>query len=196
MGHKSLAPSHGPLLAYVIGVALGDGNLSSPNKRATRLRITCASHYPRLGAKIMRAIRVLLPANRVSIVRHTHANAFDISCCSNHWEDLLEWSVGKGSKCDQSVRVPSWIKENRKYVISCLRGLLETDGSVYRDRGYPMVMFVSAIPGLAEDVHGMMQSLGFEPHTYAIVRNPRPVYRVRLSKGVAEFLKIVRPRKA
>ena len=34
------------LQAYVIGLALGDGNLSNPNGKATRLRITCDKKYP------------------------------------------------------------------------------------------------------------------------------------------------------
>jgi len=44
------------LLAYVVGVALGDGNLSNPNGRATRLRITCDAKYPRLARKIARSL--------------------------------------------------------------------------------------------------------------------------------------------
>jgi hypothetical protein len=36
------------LQAYIIGVALGDGDLSNPNGRAVRLRITCDKKYPRL----------------------------------------------------------------------------------------------------------------------------------------------------
>jgi hypothetical protein len=190
--NKKPAPSRGALLAYVVGVALGDGNLSNPNKRATRLRITCDARYPQLAAKIIRSLRLLLPSNKVSVVPQTDS-WFDISCYSNHWEDLLGWKVGKGPKIDQSITVPMWIKENRKFAIGCLRGLLETDGSIYRDRGYPMVMFKSASASLAEDVDSMIRSLGFEPHTYRIQRNPRPIFQVRLSRDVAEFLTVVRP---
>jgi hypothetical protein len=129
------------------------------------------------------------------------SNCLDISSYSNHWEGLLGWRVGKGPKIDQSIRVPIWIKENRRFTIACLRGLIETDGSIYRDRGYPMVMFKSASAGLAEDVHVMITSLGFKPHTYEITRhktkwNRRPIFQVRLSKNVAQFLTIVRPRKS
>ncbi len=40
------------LQAYVIGLAIGDGNLSNPNGRAVRLRITCDTKYPRLVGNI------------------------------------------------------------------------------------------------------------------------------------------------
>ena len=45
MTHKNLVKNN---LAYIIGIALGDGNLSNPNKRAVRLRITCDTGYPGL----------------------------------------------------------------------------------------------------------------------------------------------------
>ncbi len=155
------------LLAYVIGLALGDGNLSNPNGRATRLRITCHTKYSKLIGKITRSLQVLLPDNKVSIVQRSK-NCIDISCYSNHWEGILGWHVGMGSKIDQSVSVPAWIKEKDEYKVNCLRGLLETDGAIYVDRGYPMVMFSSAIPQLARDVYDMTLSLNFAPHFYKL----------------------------
>jgi hypothetical protein len=49
------------LQAYVIGLAIGDGNLSNPNGRAVRLRITCDTKYPALIDKISTALKQLLP---------------------------------------------------------------------------------------------------------------------------------------
>lgn len=185
-------PERGPLLAYVIGLALGDGNLSNPNGRATRLRITCDAKYPNLASRMKRALEELLPQNRVSIVSRS-PRWFDLSCYSNHWETLLGWEVGKGSKYAQRVRVPEWIKPSREYSTHCLRGLLETDGSVYSDRGYLMVMFVAAIPTLAQDVFDMVSNLGFTPHfyTFSTAGPRRSTYHVRLSKHVEEFLRVV-----
>ena len=185
------------LLAYVTGLALGDGNLSNPNGRSTRLRITCDTRYPKLITKIRRSIRALLPNNKVSIVRKD-GNCIDISCYSNHWERILGWRAGGGSKIVQHVSVPSWIKDSDQYKVHCLRGLVETDGCIYIDRGYPMVMFASAIPSLARDVQEMIRSLDFGSHLYKIVRKGhrgRPIYRVKLSKKVQDFLTLVRPEK-
>jgi hypothetical protein len=57
------------LQAYVIGLAIGDGNLSNPNGHAVRLRITCDTKYPELITKIRDALQRLLPNNRVTLVR-------------------------------------------------------------------------------------------------------------------------------
>jgi len=138
-------------LAYVVGVALGDGNLSNPNGRATRLRITCDTKYPQLQQRIILAIQELMPKNKVSIVRGGKKSYCDISCYSNQWEQLLGWHVGAGSKIKQKIRIPGWIFSKKIYLKRCLKGLFETDGSIYLDRGYLMVNFVTAIPTLASD---------------------------------------------
>jgi DNA-binding transcriptional regulator WhiA len=183
-------PSHDKkTLAYIIGIALGDGNLSNPNGRAIRLRITCDTQYKILIFKICRSIEKLLPNNKVSIYQRKK-NYCDISCYSNKWEKWLGWKVGKGSKCEQNVKVPRWIKCSKRYSIECLRGLFESDGSVYKDRGYKMAIFVSSIPNLANDVFAMMKQLKFNPHMYMIMTTKRPRYNIRLSKNVDDFIRL------
>ena len=186
------------LQAYVIGLAIGDGNLSNPNGRAIRLRITCDTKYPALIAKIQGALRQLLPRNNVSLVR-SKGNYVNLSVYSNSLEPLLGWQAAGGSKRSQRVRVPAWISQSRTLSIPCLRGLIETDGCVYQDRGYPMVIFSTVMPDLAKQVDQMIQDLGFRCHLYP-VRHPSGQspykYHVRLSRDVASFLALVRPLKA
>jgi len=175
-------------LSYVIGLALGDGNLSNPNGRAVRLRITCDLKYKNLIKKACSSLQKLLPANKVSIVKRAKTYC-DISCYSNKWEKWLGWQAKNGSKYKQNVSIPNWIKKNKTYSISCLRGLLETDGSIYEDRGYKMVNFVTIIPTLAEDVTKIIKKLGFSVNIYKITSTPKARYTIRLSKNVNLFLK-------
>ena len=183
-----------PLLAYVVGLALGDGNLSNPNGRATRLRITCDLKYPKLIQKIQNALAILMPKNKVSIVKRSQ-NYLDISCYSNKWESLLGWYANKGSKLIQNVSIPNWVKTNREYKINCLKGLMETDGSIYLDRIYRTVMFTNASCNLARDVLEIIISLGFKPRFYTASNGNNSIYRIRIAKNVAEFLDLVRPEK-
>ena len=185
------------LRAYVIGVAIGDGNLSNPNGRAVRLRITCDTRYPALIAKIRAALEQLLPQNRVSVVA-SQGNYVNLSVYSNHLEGLLGWKASGGSKRRQGVRVPAWVYEDRSLSVLCLQGLIETDGSVYTDRGYPMVLFSTVIAHLAEQVDLMMQNLGFRPRLYRIRQAAGKTsfkYHVRLSRDVPAFLELVQPLK-
>jgi len=187
------------LRAYVIGVALGDGNLTNPNGRATRLRITCDPKYPRLVEKFKAALQALLPENRVGLIQRPDG-CIDVSCFSNHLEVLLGWRAGRGSKIRQRARVPDWIVADSAFSVECLRGLIETDGSVYFDRGYPMVMFATASPELAEDFVRMVARVGFQCRSYSVVNRAgyRPgsiIHHVRMAKKGREFIDLISPQK-
>ena len=190
------------LQAYVIGLALGDGNLSKIRK-TTRLRISCDKKYPYLYKKIVNSLKLLLPENKVNIVNHPSDGGLDVSVYSNQLEIFLGWKAKGGSKFLQKVSIPIWIWENNEYKISCLRGLIETDGSVYMDRGYKMVIFKSIIPSLANGFYNLVIDLGFKPHLYTVKPkktdlyqfNQQTAYQVRLSKNVSEFLALVKPEK-
>lgn len=104
-----------------------------------------------------------------------------------------------GSKQRQNVLVPAWIREERPLSIHCLRGLIETDGALYLDRGYQMVMFSTVMPGLADQVDAMIRAFGFRPHLYRVRQAPGKdtfKYQVRLSRDVRAFLELVAPVKA
>ena len=178
--------------AYVVGLALGDGNLSNPTGRAVRLRISCDTKYPNLINQISSALQRLLPQNKVGQIKKPR-NCIDVYAYSNSLENLMGWKVGQGSKYKQRVRVPKEIKQDKKLTIACLRGLMQTDGSIYNDRGYIMVQFVTIIPTLEEDVVEMIKSLGYHPHSYKIpVSKPRKArYNIRVSKNTKKFIETI-----
>lgn len=66
-------------VAYVIGIAMGDGNLSNPNGRAVRLRVSCDTKYPKIIKNIIHAIQEVMPLNKVSLI-HRKESCVDISC--------------------------------------------------------------------------------------------------------------------
>lgn len=151
-------------LAYIVGVSLGDGNLSRPNGRATRLRITCDAQYPILTQTISSSLQELLPKNAVSIVRPRATNTyFNISVYSNKLNEWLPWKVGAGTKEEQQARVPDWILNDLEYSRACLRGLIQADGSIYFDRDDLMVNFCNNIKPLAENVYSILKNIGFMP---------------------------------
>lgn len=178
--------------AYIIGVALGDGNLSNPNGRAVRLRITCDAAYPQLAEEILYNLKIILPNNSVSIVPAPKNTYFNISVYSNTLNEWMPWHVGMGSKIDQNVRVPEWIKQRPAFAKACLRGLLQTDGSIYTDRGYLMINFCNVIESLTLDVHQMLQGLGFRPTITKTQDRKRMKYTVRIAKDSERLVKILK----
>lgn len=186
------------VLAYLVGVALGDGNLSKINNRSTRLRISCDTNYPLLITEIIGAINYILPESKIDLINRKD-NCIDISSYSNYWELILGWN-SSSSKWSQNATVPKWIFYKEEYVKACLKGLIETDGSIYYDRGYPMVMFTNTIADLSRHVYLMIKWLGFSPRMYDFVPaskfKSKRIYRVRLSKQVSDFLNLIQPVKA
>jgi DNA-binding transcriptional regulator WhiA len=183
-------------LAYIVGVALGDGNLSNPNGRAIRLRVSCDTRYPRIQQEIIENIKTILPRNAVFKVK-TPRQCVDIVVYSNELGKWMPWTVGRGTKQAQKAHVPRWIFNTQSYTKQCLRGLLQTDGSIYRDRGYLMVNFTNNVLLLCKDVALMMDVLGFEP-TFHTAKNSSGTtkYTIRLAKNSQGFIDTVGLQKA
>ncbi|KKT95973.1 MAG: hypothetical protein UW97_C0019G0007 [Parcubacteria group bacterium GW2011_GWA2_45_15] len=177
------------LVSYIIGVALGDGNLSNPNGRAVRLRITCDLKYPFLISKIEQSLKKLAPQNKVSRINRGD-RAIDISCYSNQWEQLFGWKAYGGSKIKQSVYVPNWILRNKKFCRACLCGLWETDGSVYKDRKYLTANFVTQIPSLARCVQKMLSITNYRASIQRLIlSNNRVKFTFRIHRNASQFIK-------
>lgn len=176
------------LQAYIIGLALGDGNLSNPNGRAIRLRITCDKKYSILIEHIKESIQKLLPDNKVSIANRK--NCVDVYCYSNHWENILGWKANSGSKFKQNVKVPDWIKKNKIYIKECLRGLFQSDGSIYIDRGYIMINLSCSIDSLAQDTIQILKTIDHTPNTQKMIApSGKTRYIIRISKNSNQFIK-------
>ena len=116
-------------------------------------------------------------------------NCIDISSYSNHWEKLL-WKWNKGPKDKQEASVPNWIKNTPNLSTECLRGLFQTDGSIYKDRKYLMVNFVNINPKLSKDVFEMIKNLGYSPNLQKLEQsNSKIKHTIRLSKDSQKFIK-------
>src|SRR3989344_3288194 len=177
--------------AYIVGVALGDGNLSNSNGRAIRLRVTCDMRYLQIQEEIMSALQKILPDNKISKVPRPR-NCLDISVHSNKLQGFIPWEVGKGPKDSQNAHVPAWILEQEIFTKECLRGLLQTDGSIYHDRGYLMINFTNNTLQLCRDVVTMMQKLSFKPTFHqAMNKSGTRKYTVRLARKPDLLIKTI-----
>jgi len=77
----------------------------------------------------------------------------------------------KGNKVKHQVSVPDWIMAKKSYQVSCLRGLVDTDGSIFTHRyivngkqyAYKKLSFASASGPLKSDVYKILKVLGMKP---------------------------------
>lgn len=174
------------------GFSIGDGNLTNPNGRATRLRVTCDNKYPKLKDEIIQSLKILFPNNKVSEYKRKE-NCTDVYCYSNKLESILGWRAKSGSKFKQDVTVPLWIFSDKLYIKKCLKGLFETDGSVYKDRGYLYINFTTIIERLKNDVLLMIEMIGYKAKAYKVFQKKGGKYKyvIRITTRAQDFIEEV-----
>ena len=123
-------------------------------------------------------------------------NCTDVSVYSNKLDEIMPWQVGKGSKFTQKASVPQWVFDKTVFIRACLRGLLQTDGSIYLDRGYTMVNFTNHTKKLVLDTHRLLSIIGYTAHIYQNTNTKNKTkYVVRVSKNTERLLSELRLKK-
>lgn len=67
-----------------------------------------------------------------------------------------------GNKIKNKLRIPDWINKNKEYLKACLRGLYDTDGSIYKitNQNSYQICFTNYNLGLLDDVRDSLLKLG------------------------------------
>jgi len=123
---QPLPPSES--LAYLIGVISGDGSLSQ-QPRTYKLAIACTTAYPGLIETYTRLITDLT-GYRARVLTRPEGNWVEVRTYGKHLPLLL--GLPCGAKKLSGFTVPEWVFDQAAYVRGFLRGLIETDGGVYR----------------------------------------------------------------
>jgi hypothetical protein len=121
-------PKFSSHLAEFVGIVLGDGSITKNQVRFT-LHIEDDKDY---GKFIIRLNNKLFDVD-VGVYENKKYSA-TIYYISR--KELVAFLVSKlglkiGNKIRQQVDIPRWIKENKSYSRACVRGLIDTDGSVF-----------------------------------------------------------------
>lgn len=157
-------PVAGTELAEFVGIMLGDGGMSS-----YQLSVTLHSVDDLEYGKFVKTLIQKLFGVTPSVYVRKDMNAYSIVLARKKAIGYL-CSLGLviGNKVLKQVRIPSWILENEAYSLACLRGLMDTDGSVYlhkyKVRGkqyqYKKLCFSSASAPLRTDVQFILHRFG------------------------------------
>lgn len=170
IGKDSYIKSHAPLritrpkkshaLAEFIGIMMGDGTVSTYHIGIT-LNATDDAEYVIFVTKLIKKLFEVHP----KIYKRKGKNAVVITVARKLLVGYLH-SLGLpiGNKIKQGLDIPTWILNNPEYARACLRGLMDTDGSVfthtYRSKGeiyrYKKLSFTSASPALLESVQKIL----------------------------------------
>ena len=121
-----LCPKDSELLAEFMGILLGDGGIT--NQQVT-ISLNSKTEVAYAGF-VTKLIFDLFGIS--SAVRTREDNSIQIVATGRNLVDfLIRKELKIGDKVRQQIGVPKWILGNRRFVKSCLRGLIDTDGGIY-----------------------------------------------------------------
>ena len=158
-------PKRSSSLAEFIGIVLGDGGVTDRQVTITLNAVT-DREYADFVVRVVSQLFGLTPSRR------TRENACVIVMSRVELVEFLQnHGVVQGNKVRHQVDVPSWILEGPCYVKACLRGLMDTDGSVYSSHHtiggtkykHVCICFTNYSKPLLASVHRMLSELGYHP---------------------------------
>jgi len=115
-----------PAYAYLLGLYLGDGTISTMPKGVFRLRIFCCDAYPHLMDLCQAAMEAVLPGHKVG--RVPGLGCTDVSSYSKHWPCLFP-QFGPGMKHLRRIELAPWQEEIvEEFPEEFVRGLIHSDG--------------------------------------------------------------------
>ena len=180
--------THEPLiknerLAFLIGLTLGDGHIGK-FPRSEVLRIVLGTDKPLLWQHAASVVRTVF-AKEPHVRRRTHSACVDITLYQTWLSERL--GVPIGSRKQLAVTLPEWIRSHRPYLIACLKGLFEAEGSysVHAPTYTHNLSFSNRNPTLLNEVARALESLGFHPErrSYAV--------RLRRRREAARFIELI-----
>lgn len=130
-----------------------------------------------------------------------------LSAASSVQQASVSLGLVPGDKVQNQVGIPSWILSNREYMIRCLKGLFDTDGSVVLDKGLERIIlrFNSASKPLVEGFRLLCVNLDIKTGAVTgpyerispVTGEKSYIYHVQVASydEIKKFIEIVKPEK-
>lgn len=160
-------PKKSSELAEFMGIMLGDGGISK-----TQVIITLNSDSDRAYSIYVRDLLKRLFNVEPSIYKKKSSRALDIVISRKNLVDYCQLiGLKVGNKIKQGADIPDWVKRNKKFQISCMRGLIDTDGTIithrYKSKGklysYKKVTFTNFSKPLIMSTISILKNLSLNP---------------------------------
>lgn len=120
-------PKKSTPLAEFVGILLGDGGITKHQVTITLNTETDRAYILYTKHQIEKLFGIT-----PSVRKEKKFKATNIVISRTELVDYLKFIGMKiGNKIKQQVDIPDWIKENKKFMLACVRGLVDTDGSVF-----------------------------------------------------------------
>lgn len=182
-------------MAELIGIMLGDGNIWVKEPGFYTIRIAgdkrrdkeyLEGHVSQLFKKLL-GIEVNSYYYKTSNCMHIYSGSKDSVFT------LKYFGLKPGSKIKNNVEIPKWIFKNNKYLKACIRGLIDTDGSVcpITGRNYNYIWFTSKIPALRDSFDEAMKQLDIKTSKWNHKKNGSPEIFIGAKDQIEKYIREV-----
>ena len=181
-------PRTSAALAEFVGIMMGDGTVSMYHSAITLNAVDDAAYSEYVVSLVERLFKI-----KPSIYERPEQSTKVITVSRKQFSEyLVSLGLPLGNKIKNGLVIPEWIKKNKQYAIACVRGLIDTDGSVfthcYHARGkkycYKKISFSSASASLCTDVVSILTKNGIN------VSNHGRNVRIENKHDVALYMRV------
>ena len=161
-------PNFSEKLAEFVGIILGDGSIGK-----SQISITLHSEDDKEYSKfVVNLIKKLFNVYvGICYRKDSEATTYNISRTELIHFCIEKLGLKQGNKIRQQIDIPNWIKQNRLYSITCVRGLVDTDGCIFNHSykvdgkvyNYKKLSFTSYSKPLRYSVSKIMKDNGLNP---------------------------------
>jgi len=158
-------------LAELIGVILGDGNISKFPRTEC---LTIASNANNKGFIQRYSLLIKKVFAKKPVINKPHNGCIKIRIYQKQISRRL--GVPTGSRSKTEISIPRWVLKNRSFLLKYLRGLYEAEGSfcVHRPTYTYKFLFSNRNESLLNNVYQALKILEFHPH--------KSKYQIQISK--------------
>lgn len=170
---KITKPKFDKGLAEFIGILLGDGNINyyKKGKKIGVYQIKIAGDFNKDKEYHLNYIRKLVKdifsLEAKETTNEKHGERFLFISSKELIEFFNDMGLRSGNKIKNKLGIPNWIFENKGYLEACLRGLIDTDGSIFKmsnkDPRLLRISFTNNNSKLLKDTRNAFITLGFNP---------------------------------
>lgn len=164
---KILKPRKSSGFSEFIGISMGDGCITDYQVTIS-LNSVDDEAYIQYVAFLCERLFGIVP----SVLRKGSSKCTNIVLSSRELvEFLVNTGLPKGDKIRNCLDIPDWIRQDKRLSAACMRGLFDTDGSVFLEThkingtcySYPRWAFVSASERLRKSVSEILLDHGLRP---------------------------------
>lgn len=161
-------PRYSSSLAEFIGIMIGDGGLTKYQAKITLHHKDDREYIDFVSSLIKKLFEV-----PIKICHRPNISVKELVVSRKGLVDYLhKMGLPIGDKIRQNIDIPGWIKNSKNYSLACIRGLVDTDGSIFTHKyeshnkqyGYKKLDFSTASPHLMSSASKIFKKLGIKTY--------------------------------